>query len=135
MQIPTTHAGDITPTQAQAWLQIPSPVTLLVDVRTDAERIWVGFVPDSVWVPWKIYPSMVVNPDFDVQLNAVVPNKSTRLLFLCRSGVRSIPAAERATVLGFMAYNVLQGFEGDANANQQRGHLGGWRHAGLPWQQ
>ena len=32
---------------------------------------------------------------------------------LCRSGVRSIAAAQRATELGVEAYNILEGFEGD----------------------
>ena len=54
---------------------------------------------------------------------------------LCRSGVRSIAAAKRATELGREAYNVLEGFEGDANAKGHRGQLGGWRMRGLPWQQ
>jgi hypothetical protein len=32
-------------------------------------------------------------------------------------------------------YNILEGFEGDRDANQQRGSIGGWRKAGLPWNQ
>ena len=57
-----------------------------------------------------------------------------RLLFLCRSGVRSVGAAQRATELGLEGcYNVLEGFEGDLDGAQQRGHRGGWRFRGLPW--
>jgi len=58
-----------------------------------------------------------------------------KLVLLCRSGVRSVAAAQRATELGVQAYNILEGFEGDPDANAQRGKLGGWRHRGLPWQQ
>ncbi|MBS0465596.1 MAG: rhodanese-like domain-containing protein, partial [Proteobacteria bacterium] len=54
---------------------------------------------------------------------------------LCRSGVRSIAAARRATELGMEAYNILEGFEGDADANGQRNRRGGWRFHGLPWRQ
>jgi len=54
---------------------------------------------------------------------------------LCRSGIRSIAAAQRATELGLQAYNILEGFEGDPDADGQRGHRGGWRFHGLPWQQ
>ena len=54
---------------------------------------------------------------------------------LCRSGVRSIAAARRATELGLQAYNILEGFEGDADELGQRGHRGGWRFQGLPWLQ
>jgi rhodanese-related sulfurtransferase len=54
---------------------------------------------------------------------------------LCRSGVRSIAAAQRATELGLQAYNVLEGFEGNPDAQGQRNHLAGWRQRGLPWRQ
>jgi rhodanese-related sulfurtransferase len=49
--------------------------------------------------------------------------------------VRSIAAAQRATELGLEAYNILEGFEGDPDAQAQRGHKGGWRRRGLPWRQ
>ena len=58
-----------------------------------------------------------------------------KLVLLCRSGVRSIAAAQRATELGLQAYNILEGFEGDPDANAHRGLTGGWRYHGLPWQQ
>ena len=31
------------------------------------------------------------------------------------------------------AYNVLEGFEGDKNAEGQRNAVGGWKFARLPW--
>jgi rhodanese-related sulfurtransferase len=58
-----------------------------------------------------------------------------KLVLLCRSGVRSIAAAQRATELGVQAYNILEGFEGDPDAQAHRGFKGGWRYRGLPWQQ
>jgi rhodanese-related sulfurtransferase len=73
--------------------------------------------------------------------NAANPSKTgsekepQKLLLLCRSGVRSIAAAKRATELGLVAYNILEGFEGDANDNGHRGFKGGWRTRGLPWRQ
>jgi sulfur dioxygenase len=125
------YAGDISNTLAHAWWQAGEAV--LVDVRTDAEREWVGFVPGAVAVAWKQWPGMAMNPDFDAAVTAASGNK--KLLLLCRSGVRSIAAAKRATELGLVAYNILEGFEGDPDGNAQRGHKGGWRHAGLPWRQ
>jgi sulfur dioxygenase len=56
-------------------------------------------------------------------------------LMLCRSGVRSIAAARRATELGLEAFNILEGFEGDPDALAHRGRKGGWRFRGLPWRQ
>ena len=39
------YAGDVTPELACAWWQAGEAV--LVDVRSDAEREWVGFVPGT----------------------------------------------------------------------------------------
>ena len=126
------YAGDIPPALAWQWVQAGNAV--LVDVRTDAERAGVGQVPGAKVVAWKQWPQMLMNPDFDTQLQAVVPPGS-KVLLLCRSGVRSVAAAQRATELGLQAYSILEGFEGDLDANGQRGKLNGWRYRGLPWQQ
>ena len=126
------YAGDIPATLAYTWMQAGQAV--LVDVRTDAERAWVGCVPGAVALAWKHWPGMLPNADFDTGLHAAVA-PGGRVLFLCRSGVRSVAAALRASELGFEAYNILEGFEGEADANGQRGHLGGWRLRGLPWHQ
>jgi rhodanese-related sulfurtransferase len=126
------YAGDITPQQAFDWWQRGDAV--LIDVRSSAEMEWVGFVPGALAVPWKQWPGMAMNPNFDQALLAAVP-KGQKVLLLCRSGVRSIGAARRATELGLQAYNILEGFEGNADENGQRGHKGGWRHHGLPWRQ
>ena len=126
------YAGDIPPALAWQWVQAGNAV--LVDVRTDAERAWVGQVPGANVVAWKQWPQMLMNPDFDTQLQAVVPSGS-KVLLLCRSGVRSVAAAQRATELGLQAYSILEGFEGDLDGNGQRGKLDGWRYRGLPWQQ
>ena len=126
------YAGDIPPALAWQWVQAGNAV--LVDVRTDAERAWVGQVPGAKVVAWKQWPQMLMNPDFDTQLQAVGTSGS-KVLLLCRSGVRSVAAAQRATELGLQAYSILEGFEGDLDANGQRGKLNGWRYRGLPWQQ
>ena len=65
---------------------------------------------------------------------AAVPSDK-KVVLLCRSGVRSIAAAKRATELGLEAYNILEGFEGDPDALAHRGNRGGWRKQGLPWRQ
>ena len=126
------YAGDISPQQAFEWWQRGEAV--LVDIRSDAEREWVGFVPGALAVAWKQWPGMLMNSNFDPALLAAVsPDK--KVLLLCRSGVRSIAAARRATELGLKAYSILEGFEGNANEDGQRGHKGGWRYHGLPWRQ
>ena len=126
------YAGDVSPEQAWAWVQ--SGEAELVDVRSDAERAWVGFVPGAHALAWKQWPAMAVNPDFDAGVQALGAG-GKKLLLLCRSGVRSIAAAQRATELGVQAYNILEGFEGDPDDQAHRGVKGGWRFRGLPWQQ
>ena len=126
------YAGDVTVQQAHDWVK--AGLAVLVDIRTDAERAWVGFVPGAAPLAFKQWPGMQVNPQFDRDIAALGKN-GKKLLLLCRSGIRSIAAAKRATELGLQAYNILEGFEGDADARGQRGKTGGWRFHGLPWQQ
>ena len=132
VQPAVAYAGDVSPQLACQWWQ--SGQAVLIDVRTDAEREWVGFVPGAVALAWKQWPAMAMNPQFDEDLQAAVP-VGMKAVMLCRSGVRSIAAAKRATELGREAYNILEGFEGDPDAQAHRGAQGGWRYHGLPWRQ
>lgn len=128
------YRGALSPTEAHTLLQ-QQPDARLVDVRTRAELDWVGRVPGAVEVEWNSWPGSVPNPHFLAQLEQAVPKDAT-ILFICRSGARSHNAAMLATQAGFgNCFNVLEGFEGDLDAHGHRGRIGGWRHAGLPWQQ
>ena len=126
------YAGDVSPQLAWQWVQAGH--ALLVDVRTDAEREWVGFVPGALGIAWKQWPGMAMNADFDAAIQAAA-KEGHKLVLMCRSGVRSIAAAKRATELGVTAFNILEGFEGDPDAQAHRGLQGGWRYRGLPWRQ
>jgi sulfur dioxygenase len=126
------YAGDVSPQLAWQWVQ--SGDAVLVDVRTDAEREWVGFVPGAVAAAWKQWPGMALDPKFDATVRQAAGG-GQKLVMLCRSGVRSVAAAKRATELGLEAFNILEGFEGDPDTHAQRGHRGGWRMRGLPWRQ
>jgi rhodanese-related sulfurtransferase len=130
------YAGSVTPQEAFALLQGDSHAKL-IDVRTNAERDWVGRVaiPDSQHgaVQWNTYPGGIPNPDFVEQLGQVA-GKDDVLLFLCRSGVRSRHAAKLATENGYAhCYDILEGFEGDKDAEGHRKNVAGWCKAGLPW--
>lgn len=125
------YAGDISPELAWRWTQ--DGLAVIVDVRTDAEREWVGFVPGAVALAWKQWPQMQLDPAFEIGLQRF--EAGTRLLMLCRSGVRSIAAARAATAKGLQAYNILEGFEGDPDAQKHRSSGSGWKFRGLPWNQ
>ncbi|HEX8009473.1 MAG TPA: rhodanese-like domain-containing protein [Casimicrobiaceae bacterium] len=112
------------------------PDAQLIDVRTRPEWDYVGHVPGSILIEWNSYPSGMRNPAFLDQLREAAGDRETPLLFLCRSGHRSDAAARAAAAAGYtMAFNVLEGFEGDRDAQGHRGTIGGWRKAGLPWVQ
>ena len=124
----------MTPQEAYEVWQL-APGAQLVDVRTRAEWDWVGRIPGAIEIEWMSYPGGVPNANFLAAVEADRSMSEAPLLFICRSGVRSHHAAALATEAGIRdCYNVLEGFEGDKDANGQRGRIGGWRLAGLPWQ-
>ncbi len=126
------YLGALTPSEAYAVLQA-NPQARLVDVRTQAELELVGLVPNALHIEWAFYPGMLKNEQFAEQLQSAVA-KNVTVIFLCRTGGRSHNAAVLAEQLGYaQAYNMLEGFEGEANAQKQRTTLNGWKHANLPW--
>ncbi len=133
---PAPYAGAVTPQEAHALLEA-DPSIKLIDVRTNAERDWVGRVAIPAAqhgaVQWSTYPGGVANPGFLAQLGAAA-GKDEVLLFLCRSGVRSRHAAKLATENGYAnCFDILEGFEGDKDEHGHRKHVAGWCKAGLPW--
>jgi rhodanese-related sulfurtransferase len=135
-----SYAGDVTPTEAWIALQ-QDPRAVLVDVRTHAEWSYVGLPDlrllgrDVVRVEWQRYPDGSLNDGFVDELTAAGVARDQPLYFLCRSGVRSMAAAEAATAAGWTeSYNVSEGFEGPHDAEHHR-TVAGWKVAGLPWVQ
>jgi len=128
------HTAAVPP--RQAWELFNSGQALLVDVRTPEELKFVGRVPGALNVPWATGTSLTRNPRFVRELENKVGDKQRPVLLLCRSGKRSALAAEAAAKAGFtQVRNISEGFEGELDAQQQRGHGDGWRFHGLPWVQ
>ena len=129
-----SYAGDLTP--QEAWDKLEAGA-ILVDVRTEGEWAHIG-IPDTkatdndpLFIQWT-FPGGVPNPDFLNDLNQQAPeDRNTELVFLCRSGQRSIAAAIAATQAGFTSYNVLEGFEGEPDRYGER-TVNGWKNRGLP---
>ena len=123
-----------------AWAMLrDDPMACLVDVRTAAEWHYVGVpVLDAIgkrplFVEWIDFPDGASNPRFVDEVTASI-EPGQPVLLLCRSGVRSLAAAEALTAAGYgPTYNVSDGFEGPID---EAGHRpGGWRHSGLDWRQ
>jgi rhodanese-related sulfurtransferase len=131
----------ISPRDTWATLQSNSEAQL-VDVRTDAEWTYVG-LPDlsaagkqPLLVSWQIFPTMQVDSAFVDHLREAGLAPDQPLYFLCRTGSRSLTAAQVAERAGFTrAHNIANGFEGPMDAAGHRGHVTGWKADGLPWRQ
>ncbi|NUT70356.1 rhodanese-like domain-containing protein [Pseudarthrobacter sp. C4D7] len=129
-----SYAGDLTPQEAWAKLEQGA---ILVDVRTEGEWAHIG-IPDTkatdndpLFIQWT-FPGGIPNPHFVKDLQEQAPeDPNAELLFLCRSGQRSIAAATAATQAGFTAYSVLEGFEGEPDRFGER-TVNGWKNRGLP---
>ncbi|MET1064290.1 MAG: rhodanese-like domain-containing protein [Arthrobacter sp.] len=132
-----SYAGDLSP--QEAWAKLEGGA-ILVDVRTEAEWAHVG-IPvtapagegrnDPLFIQWSLAGG-VPNTQFVEQLKQQAPDpKGAELVFLCRSGMRSVAAATAATEAGFTSYNVLEGFEGEPDRRGER-TVNGWKNRGLP---
>ncbi len=118
------YAGNVTP--EQAWTLFSEGQAGLIDVRTLQELQQTGHVPNAAHIEWLHGVERSINKQFIAELEAL-SDKNEVVLFLCRSGVRSISAAQAATQAGFSnAYNVTEGFEGNGNPRL------GWLNRKLP---
>ena len=128
---------NLLPTQAYAFLQT-NPKAVLIDCRMEIEHLYVGNPVGSVHVPWYEYPEFDTSPAVFAQnvLQAVGNDKTCPVVLICRSGQRTVPAAQVLVDVGFDdVSNVLHGFEGDLDEQFKRSTLNGWRFDGLPWVQ
>ena len=142
-----SDVGEVNPGDAWSILE-EDKAARLIDVRTRAEWGFVG-VPDTrelgqtpILIEWSSYPDMSVNPAFAAEVEEAIGSENPgTLLFLCRSGARSLQAA-RAVTAHFAqkgktvtCLNVAEGFEGDVDASGHRGRQNGWKARGLAWRQ
>ena len=126
----------LSPKQAHEFVR-SNPEALFIDCRSDAEYFFVGHALGSMHVAWYDAPDWDYNPHFVVDVKKLAGHSLDRpIVLICRSGKRSVEAAEALESAGFaQVLNVLHGFEGDLNQERQRGKTNGWRHEGLPWEQ
>ena len=129
----------------EAWeIMQKEPRTVMIDVRSDMEFLFVGHPVGAIHIPWIDYPDWRLNPDFVTEVRKLVlggvcyekPNSGVPILLICRSGKRSLEAGNLLVKEGFCdVYNVAEGFEGELDEKHHRSTQGGWRFHGLPWEQ
>ena len=131
----------------EQWKAAPDKVKI-IDVRTPEEYLFVGS-PEMAWkIPviaqsyeWDAtkekYP-MKLLPDFVARVQTMAKPEDT-LMVTCRSGGRSAIACNLLAQAGFKnVYNIIDGMEGDANADsdsvaQAQPVKDGWKNSGCPW--
>lgn len=118
--------------------------TLLVDVRSSMEFLFVGHPVGAVHVPWIDEPDWIINPHFSAEIRKLLlggasfagNSEGVKIILICRSGKRSMEAGNVLIEAGLTnVFNVEEGFEGDLDSTHHRSTTGGWRFAGLPWEQ
>ena len=131
----------------EKWKAEPEKVKI-IDVRTPEEYLFVGHptmawkIPVAIqiyeWDPEKKKFPMKPLPDFVARCSEVA-KADDKLMLMCRSGGRSAIAVNMLAQAGFKhAYNIVDGMEGDANADsdsvaQAQPLKDGWKNSGCPW--
>jgi rhodanese-related sulfurtransferase len=127
---------NLLPRETWALMQA-QPEAVLIDIRMEIESLYVGRPPGALNIPWYEYPEFTPDAaDFCRQVEEQAGGKSATVILLCRSGQRSLEAAQALVDAGFSdVVNVLHGFEGDLDPHFHRSTLNGWRFDQLPWEQ
>ncbi len=123
----------------QAWLMLQeNPDAILLDVRSKVEFDYVGHPVGAVHIPLQEAPDWTTDPDFVQKVIERLGkgSKDATILTLCRSGKRSMLAAQLLEQHGYRhTGNIAEGFEGDLDENRHRSNRNGWRFHKLPWEQ
>ena len=127
---------NLLPRETWALMQA-QPEAILIDIRMEIESLYVGRPPGAINIPWYEYPDFTPDVDgFCRQVEEHAAGKTRTVILLCRSGQRSLEAAQALMNAGFSdVINVVHGFEGDLDAHFHRSSLNGWRFDQLPWEQ
>ena len=132
-------------TPKQAWQIIQDdPRTILIDIRSSMEFLFVGHPRGAVHIPWIDEPDWVINPHFATEIRKLVlggmvcdaEEGCAPIILICRSGKRSKEAGDLLINEGFKnVFHIDEGFEGELDDKHHRSSLGGWRFHNLPWEQ
>jgi rhodanese-related sulfurtransferase len=112
------------------------PSSYIIDVRSIAEYVFIGHPEMAFNIPFSFWneelQKLVPNADFIADIKASF-KKDDVLIFLCRSGGRSLNAAKKIVETGFTrVHNLTQGFEGKKDENGYR-TIGGWKNSGVSY--
>lgn len=133
----------LSPTEAHQFLQ-NTPNSVLIDVRSSMEYLFVGHPIGSIHIPWIDEPDWEPDPNFAKITTNMISGKlknidvktEAHIVLICRSGKRTLDAAAALEADGYEhILHITEGFEGERDDNNHRSTVGGWRYHGLPWEQ
>ena len=118
------------------------PRTLLIDVRSSMEFLFVGHPQGAIHIPWIDEPDWVINEHFVTEVRKLglgglhESKDDVPIVLICRSGNRSAEAGQVLIEAGIKkVYNIEEGFEGKLDEDHHRSAINGWRFQNLPWEQ
>ena len=130
-------------TATEAWQMCQQdPRTLLIDVRSSMEFLFVGHPQGAIHIPWIDEPDWVINKNFVVEVRKLAlgglkeTDDDVAIILICRSGNRSDEAGKALVESGIKnIFHIDEGFEGALDESHHRSSVGGWRYHKLPWEQ
>ena len=133
----------LSPVAAYQYLQDNPETSVLIDIRSSMEYLFVGHPKGSVHIAWIDEPDWEINPNFCAEVKASIESRCRQvdptdaaILLCCRSGKRTLDAGTALVDAGYRSVmHIDEGFEGERDNNNHRSTLGGWRFHGLPWEQ
>ena len=137
-----SEVTQISPKEAYQ-LQQDKPQSVLIDVRSSMEYLFVGHPAGAISIPWIDEPDWVIDPHFATHIRQLMLGGASctdggcvPIILICRSGKRSLEAGNHLVKEGFQeVYNIIGGFEGPLDESHHRSTIGGWRFDDLPWEQ
>jgi protein-arginine deiminase len=120
----------------EGYQMLEQPSTYLVDVRSIAEYVFVGHPEMAFNIPLLFWSEMeqklTTNKNFIRDIKSRFEEKDV-LIFICRSGGRSLGAATLASRAGFLnVSSIKEGFEGEVDEKGYR-TVDGWKNRNLPY--
>jgi rhodanese-related sulfurtransferase len=108
----------------------------LIDVRSIAEYVFIGHPEMAYNIPLMFWSEkqqkLILNENFLTNIESRF-KRDDILIFICRSGGRSLKTATMAKQSGFInVFSVKEGFEGQKDKKGYRS-INGWKNSELPY--
>ena len=120
----------------KAFQMLKNPSTYLIDVRSIAEYVFIGHPKMAYNIPLMFWSEkqqkLISNENFLSNIKSRF-KKDDILIFICRSGGRSLRTATMAKQSGFLnVFSIKEGFEGKKDEKGYRS-INGWKNNKLPY--